>query len=576
MGQMAKPAAKARTLILSMVSNTSEQIGALLTQEFLVPSDDVQRALTYQARFGGRLEHILVNIGALPDDRVLDVVSRYTALPQLDLKSIEEQSVKESIESFGTDHSSILPQLLDQLWVPIEYSGDSLRVAVNDPFNLIANELTSGAGFTVELVLAPEATLAAWARLGQSESLGVADPGPAEDDRLLELANEAPVVNLFNSLISRGLRLGASDLHLEPYEGQFRVRYRIDGVLQESERLPLKMQMPLIVRIKILSGMDIAERRRPQDGKIAMRISNESLDLRVSSLPLSAGESMVLRFLQQESVSFALEEMGFSGDVEQQLLADIKKTAGVMLFTGPTGSGKTTTLYSLLNLLNKPNVKIITLEDPVEYQLEGINQVHVNSEIGFDFAAGLRSVVRQDPDVIMVGEIRDRETAQIALQSALTGHLVFSTLHTNDAASAYTRLLDLGVEEFLLNAALISVVAQRLVRRLCSACAVEHPDADALIEQYGLSGHQGQTITPKVLQACGCELCGNTGYRGRIVITEYLECDTTIRGLPKNADFLGAAQAHNTGLGRRTLLDDGLLKVSLGVTTVEEVLRVAG
>lgn len=573
---MASPAAKARTPISFMVSNTSEQIGALLTQEFLVPSDDVQRALTYQARFGGRLEHILVNIGALPDDRVLDVVSRYTALPQLDLKAVEEQSVKEAIERFGADYGAIMPLLLQQLWVPIGFNTGVWRIAVNDPFNLAANELTSGDGLSLELVLAPETTLAAWARLGQPDNLGLTDLGPAEDDRLLELANEAPVVNLFNSLISRGLRLGASDLHLEPYEGQFRVRYRIDGVLQESERLPLKMQMPLIVRIKILSGMDIAERRRPQDGKIAMRISNESLDLRVSSLPLSAGESMVLRFLQQESVSFALDEMGFSSDVEQHLLSDIRKTAGVMLFTGPTGSGKTTTLYSLLNLLNKPNVKIITLEDPVEYQLEGINQVHVNSEIGFDFAAGLRSVVRQDPDVIMVGEIRDRETAQIALQSALTGHLVFSTLHTNDAASAYTRLLDLGVEEFLLNAALISVVAQRLVRRLCSACAVEHPDAGALIEQYGLSSHQGQTITPKVLQACGCDLCGNTGYRGRIVITEYLECDSTIRGLSKNAGFLGAAQAHNSALDRRTLLDDGLLKVSLGVTTVEEVLRVAG
>ena len=549
-------------------------LSQILCQEFGVSAPDLQRAFAYQQRYGGRVETILVNLGALPDDRLIDVVAAYTHLPIADPKCLESEAVFDSIATLKERFSESAATLLQALWVPVHAGEGSWHFVTCDPFHLQANEAIVTLGGDCQLSLLPEAVLAGFVERQAIGTAGSQDYGN-EEERLLELANEAPVVNLFNSLISKGLRLGASDLHLEPYEGQFRVRYRIDGVLQESERLQPRMQMPLIVRIKILAGMDIAERRRPQDGKIAMRISNEELDLRVSALPLNDGESMVLRFLQQESVSFAMADMGFSSDVEAQLLDDITKTAGVILLTGPTGSGKTTTLYSLLNRLNEPDVKIITLEDPVEYQLDGINQVHVNSEIGFDFAAGLRSVVRQDPDVIMVGEIRDRETAQIALQSALTGHLVFSTLHTNDAASAYTRLLDLGVEEFLLNAALISVVAQRLVRRLCS-CAEPHPDKEALIRQYGLDRLPGLTDAIDVKQACGCEQCAHTGYKGRMVITEYLACDDSVREMPKDAAFIGAARRYNTSIGRRNLMEDGLLKVSQGITTIEEVVRVAG
>ena len=367
-------------------------------------------------------------------------------------------------------------------------------------------------------------------------------------------------------------------MHLEPYEGRYRARFRVDGVLHEAEVIPASKQLPIVTRLKILSGMDIAERRRPQDGKIEMKIANQDIDIRVSALPLNDGESIVMRFLRKESVRYEMSVLGLSQDIEQSIREDIKKTAGVVLLTGPTGSGKTTTLYTFLNALNNDDVKIITLEDPVEYQLEGINQVQVNSEIGFDFAAGLRSIVRQDPDVIMLGEIRDKETAQIALQSALTGHLVFSTVHTNDAASAYTRLLDLGVEEFLLNAALISVVAQRLARKVCEHCATSDPDSIELIKQYDLDNIATKFSLDKInlQRGTGCEKCAHTGYKGRLAITEYLACDDTIKSTPKDADFIQKAKVHNASRNRRTLLEDGLYKAILGQTTIDEVVRVAG
>jgi general secretion pathway protein E len=338
------------------------------------------------------------------------------------------------------------------------------------------------------------------------------------------------------------------------------------------------MKLPITTRLKILSGMDIAEKRRPQDGKIEMRIANQELDIRVSALPLNDGESIVLRFLRKESIKYDMSVLGLSQDTQALIQQDLKKTTGVILLTGPTGSGKTTTLYTFLNELNNPDVKIITLEDPVEYQLDGVNQVQVNPDIGFDFAAGIRSIVRQDPDIIMVGEIRDAETARIALQSALTGHLVFSTVHTNDAASAYTRLLDLGVEEFLLNAALVSVVAQRLARKLCLHCAVPAENIVELLIKYPLAEVQRKAKLGKIniLQANGCDKCSGSGYKGRIAINEYLRCDDEIKQMPKNDQFISSAQKYNDSLDRRNLLQDGFYKVLLGVTTIDEVLRVAG
>jgi len=548
-------------------------LSELLIQEFLVSSDDLSRAENFQKKYGGRLEQILVNMGSLPDDQIASLYSKYLSLPLLDLSHWLDRELPKVEEQD-------LHFLIEHHWILLEKNDSSWVFACCFPLDLSVNEWLSRNDIQAELFLASEADIQAlttkfdYLKSNNDDLELVGD----EEAKLRELATEAPTVNLLNSLISRALRQGASDMHLEPYNGRYRARFRVDGVLHEAEMLAPRMQLPIVTRLKILSGMDIAEKRRPQDGKIEMKIANQELDIRVSALPLNDGESMVLRFLRKDNVQYDMSVLGLSCDIETMIREDIKTTAGVVLLTGPTGSGKTTTLYTFLNALNSDDVKIITLEDPVEYQLEGINQVQVNSEIGFDFSAGLRSIVRQDPDIIMLGEIRDKETAQIALQSALTGHLVFSTVHTNDAASAYTRLLDLGVEEFLLNAALVSIVAQRLARKVCSECANEHPDTDALVEKYNLKAlaEKFAIAEVKLMKGTGCENCSYTGYKGRIAVTEYLRCDDDIKAMPKDADFIPKAKQHNTQLQRRTLLEDGFYKAILGLTTVEEVVRVAG
>lgn len=396
-------------------------------------------------------------------------------------------------------------------------------------------------------------------------------------EMLKELALGAPTVNLVNNLINKGVKQGASDLHIEPVNGRFRARYRIDGILKEADQIPLNLQLAVISRIKILSGMDIAEKRRPQDGKIEMRAGKTDLDIRCSTLPLGVGESVVMRFLIKNAVKFDLQRLGYSADLINKINNDLKRTSGVILMTGPTGSGKTTSLYSFMNQINTPDIKIITLEDPIEYQLAGINQVQVNPDIGFDFSAGLRSIVRQDPDVIMVGEIRDNETAKIALQSALTGHLVFSTVHTNDAPSAYTRLMELGIEEYLLNAGLVSIMAQRLARTLCEHCKVPTVDNEQ-VEKYQLKqlakscGISDITL----FEPHGCEKCEQTGYTGRVAFLEYLPCDLQVKRLAKDEKLLDNLYSLMQNNNLRSLKQDGLLKAIQGITSIEEVMRVAG
>ena len=549
------------------------ELNQLLLEKFHVSPQDLQRAETYQKRNGGRLEQVLVNMGSLPDDQVPQLLSEFLDLPLLSLEQWQDLPVPD----ISTEH---LAFLLEYQWVPLAVDENRWRFACRYPLELTVNEWLQQQGILADVYLAGEAELQLLAsRFEQSEHT-VSDEELLGDDEehLRELATEAPTVNLLNSLITRALRQGASDMHLEPFQGRYRARFRVDGVLHEVEKLAPRMQLPIVTRLKILAGMDIAEKRRPQDGKIEMKIANQELDIRVSALPLNEGESMVLRFLRKDNVQYDMSVIGLSDDVDSMIREDIQSTAGVVLLTGPTGSGKTTTLYTFLNALNDDDVKIITLEDPVEYQLEGINQVQVNSDIGFNFAAGLRSIVRQDPDVIMLGEIRDKETAQIALQSALTGHLVFSTVHTNDAASAYTRLLDLGVEEFLLNAALVSIVAQRLARKLCPHCLQPHPDAEHLIEQYQLQALADKFNNGNIslMQGRGCHQCGHSGYKGRMAVIEYLRCDDHIQSLPKDADFIPKAKQHNAALNRRTLVEDGFYKAIRGQTTIDEVLRIAG
>lgn len=548
------------------------QLAELLVQDFMVSRVDLTRAENYQKKYGGRLEQILVNMGSLPDDQIPDLYSKLLGLPLLELDNLTDFTpplVSEETLKF----------LFEYNWVPLSKDNSRWEFACLFPLELSVNEWLQQSHIEAKIFLASESDIQLLsAKFETTQNNQQHDFYGDEETKLRELATEAPTVNLLNSLISRALRQGASDMHLEPFNGRYRARFRVDGVLHEAETLAPKMQLPIVTRLKILSGMDIAEKRRPQDGKIEMKIANQELDIRVSALPLNDGESMVLRFLRKDSVRYDMSVLGLSADIETLIREDIKTTAGVVLLTGPTGSGKTTTLYTFLNALNNDDVKIITLEDPVEYQLEGINQVQVNSDIGFDFAAGLRSIVRQDPDIIMLGEIRDKETAQIALQSALTGHLVFSTVHTNDAASAYTRLLDLGVEEFLLNAALVSIVAQRLARKVCSECSVIHPQASTLIEKYDLIRLSEKFNLKEIFlkQGKGCEHCANTGYKGRLAVTEYLRCDDKINAMPKNSEFIPKAKAHNASLNRRTLLEDGLYKAILGLTTIEEVVRIAG
>jgi len=549
-------------------------ISELVNEQFNVNQADIDKAQLYQSRNGGRLENILVNMGCLTEDDLCRLYSQLLGLPIFEKLSWEDWNAEifdNGILSFLKARNCLLLEANDNNW----------KIAAKDPLDLEVIEFLQKQDVNADVIVATENDLQSFFYQIQSrtDSLDIDDELSGDEEaRLRELAQEAPIVNLLNNLITKALARGASDMHLEPYQSKFRVRYRIDGVLHEVESLAPKMQLPITTRLKILSGMDIAEKRRPQDGKIEMRIANQELDIRVSALPLNEGESIVLRFLKKESIRYDMSVLGLSNDTQQLIQQDLAKTTGVILLTGPTGSGKTTTLYTFLNELNGDDVKIITLEDPVEYQLEGINQVQVNPEIGFDFAAGLRSIVRQDPDIIMVGEIRDAETARIALQSALTGHLVFSTVHTNDAASAYTRLLDLGVEEFLLNAALVSVVAQRLARKLCSHCAKPASNADELIEKYHLNDLQKRSGVEKItlLESNGCEKCNGSGYKGRIAVNEYLRCDEEIKQIPKNDQFISKAHKHNESLSRRNLLQDGLFKAINGITTVDEVLRIAG
>lgn len=546
-----------------------------LVEEFGVSQTDIEKAVSFQERFGGRIEQILVNMGCLTEDDLAPLLAHLTGFKAFNSSDWTEWNSSE-LDAMMTG------ALLTLDCVLLETKKGSVVIACKDPLAPNFIQYVQNLDVEVEVYVATASQLQPFLIELQANQNDLIESDSQlsydEEAKLRELASEAPTVNLLNSLITKALGQGASDMHLEPYQGRFRVRYRVDGVLHEVDSLAPKMQLPLTTRLKILSGMDIAEKRRPQDGKIEMRIANKDLDIRVSALPLNDGESIVLRFLLKDSIKYDLSVLGLSSDTQRLILDDLKKTTGVILLTGPTGSGKTTTLYTFLNELNNEDVKIITLEDPVEYQLEGVNQVQVNSDIGFDFAAGLRSIVRQDPDIIMVGEIRDAETARIALQSALTGHLVFSTVHTNDAASAYTRLIDLGVEEFLLNAALVSVVAQRLARRLCEHCSEPEPELVELLEQYPLSNIAENAGLPSlnVRKAVGCEHCNHTGYKGRVAINEYLRNDDEIKSLAKDEQFLPKAHKHNATLRRRNLIEDGFFKVVNGVTTIEEVLRVAG
>ncbi len=391
-------------------------------------------------------------------------------------------------------------------------------------------------------------------------------------DRLRDIASEAPIIRLVNRLIYNAVEIQASDIHFEPFENEFKVRYRIDGVLSDVESPPKRLQAAIISRVKIMSRLDIAERRLPQDGRIKLRIADKEIDFRVSTIPTLFGESLVMRILDRETLILDLKHIGFPDSVLDTYNNAISQPYGMILVTGPTGSGKTSTLYTTLAKINAPENKIITLEDPVEYQLRGINQIQVNPKIGLTFANGLRAIVRQDPDIILVGEIRDFETAEIAVQSALTGHLLFSTLHTNDSAGAITRLLDMGVENFLLSSTILGILAQRLVRVICQHCKTEIDPDQKLVQSLNMPSDEIKQM--RFYQGMGCEECRNTGFKGRTGIFEYLRIDDDIRKKIINNSSADVIKKTAMQQGLVTLRQDGFHKVKSGITTIQEVLRV--
>jgi len=530
---------------------------------------------------GNYMGKTLVDHGYIHTQTLLETLSTELGLPYIK----KDQYPNSGLPVEGLSISEAF--LREKIIFPLQLKENDLIVAVFDPFDLYTIEdLKVSLGKNIRVVLSSEQDILESIELhygkgGSSamdrmvgnindDDLHGLDSMDESTEHIRDMASEAPVIKLVNHIISEAIESRASDIHFEPFADELLLRYRIDGILHEFDPPPKRLSSAITTRIKIMAKMDISERRLPQDGRIKLKILGKDIDMRVSTLPTLHGESVVMRILDRGNLLLDLSQMGFPKKVHEELEALILKPYGKLLVTGPTGSGKTTTLYAALSKINTPNKKIITVEDPVEYQMRGINQIHVKSQIGLNFASGLRSIVRQDPDVIMVGEIRDPETAEISIQAALTGHLVFSTVHTNDAAGAITRLLDMGIENFLISSALLGVLAQRLVRVICPDCKAEKPLAPALrIEME----HLGKKDI-KVYHGKGCKACSQTGFRGRCGIYELLVIDDKIRELilKKSTAQIIRDQARQKGM--TTLREDGWDKVVKGITTVEEILRV--
>jgi len=553
----------------------SRLLGEILVQEGLTTSDVVQRGLARAQTSGERIGEALVALGAVTEDDVLRALSLQQDLPYL---------WREEFPSSVPMLKNVSAKYLRQVRVcPISVDGNVLTVASADPLNtLVTDELRQATGLNVKVVISAAAAITeAIDRTyeGASSPLqriveGMDDDGDAGGDEdlnhLRDMAFEAPVVRLVNLLVENAISAEASDIHIEPFEDTLRIRYRIDGVLYEQEAPPRRLQAAVTSRIKIMAEMNIAERRLPQDGRIRVTLHGQRVDIRVSTMPTVHGESIVMRLLQRASVFHPLEQLGFPADLLKRFQALIKRPHGILLVTGPTGSGKTTTLYAALDKINSPGVKILTVEDPVEYQLKGVNQIAVKPKIGLTFAQGLRHIVRQDPDVILVGEIRDLETAEIAIQASLTGHLVFSTLHTNDAPGAITRLQDMGVEGYLVASVLEGVLAQRLVRRICPACRVPDTPSQADLDALGIEAPPGTEL----FRGKGCDECRGTGYRGRSGIYELFTIDEDARSLILRHASTRDIRQHAIQRGMVTLRMDGYKRACEGVTTIEEILRV--
>ncbi len=533
----------------------------------------LERALRARTSSGDRLDHILVKLGLAAEADVAAAVARHLRLPLAEPANYPAVPLLED---------RVSTKFLKQARVlPIAEDEERLSLAMADPFDrdaIRAMELLAGKPVApyvarpAELEAALERLYGRDPAMGDMSSAAAPAQDEADDDvqRLKDMASEAPVIRLVNQTIAQAVESRASDIHLEPFEGRLRLRYRIDGVLREFEGPPKKLAAAVVSRIKIMSKLNIAERRLPQDGRVKLAVRGKEVDLRVACMPTMHGEHVVMRILDRGTVPLDFAALGFEGDVLARYLELLHQPHGILLVTGPTGSGKTTSLYASLLELNTPDVNILTVEDPVEYQLDGVNQVHVKPQIGLTFASALRAFLRQDPDIIMVGEIRDVETAQIAVQASLTGHLVLSTLHTNNAASSISRLLDMGVEDYLLNSTLIGIVAQRLVRTLCTVCREPYRAPPELMAQV----RPGFTGEATFYRAKGCPKCNNTGYSGRTGILELLPMSEGIGRLVLQRAEAREIQRLAQQEGMRTMYEDGIAKALAGLTTPEEVMRV--
>lgn len=556
-----------------------QDFGALLVEQGKVSELDLQRALQIRSISGGNITQVLTRLGMVSEKDVAQLLSERLGYPLTKVEDFPEEPVLEE---------QLPVKFLKQFHLlPLTDQADQIHVAMADPqdeYAIRAMQLATGRKIDIHLALGSDID-SALERLygsGRSQMDKITDGAEGEavfaedvEDvaRLRDMASDAPVIRLVNLIFSRALESRASDIHIEPFDRQLKVRYRIDGVLQEVESPPAKLAPAVISRIKILSRLNIAERRVPQDGRIKLKISGKTIDLRVSTVPTLYGESVVMRILDKESINMELEEIGLSEKVLKDFKDILSRPNGIFLVTGPTGSGKTTTLYAALCRMNTQDRKILTVEDPVEYQIAGVNQIQTAPKIGLDFANALRAIVRQDPDVIMIGEMRDRETSGIAIQSALTGHIVFSTLHTNDAASGVTRLLDMGLEDYLLTSTINAIMSQRLVRMLCPGCKQEKMLDKTEIEHMGI-GHITRSAGSRGWKAQGCPECSQTGYRGRMGVHELLIVDDRIRQLileHASSEMIERA-AHEQGMV--SMYEDGIAKALAGQTSIEEVLRV--
>ncbi len=556
----------------------------LIRERDLISPDQLAEIQEEHERTGKPLSQVIVDFGLVGEEQLLQAVAEHL---NLELVNIEDMDLDQAM-------LRSMPGSVARMYgaVPVALIGNTITVAVLDPYNpQLVEELSFVLGKDVQLAVAPrkqiEEAIAKFyseesgslkdvlqemeTQLASSDIVETVAKGGGGTAALEELASQAPIVRFVNLILFQAIQDRASDIHFEPFEDEFKVRYRVDGALYEMAPPPKHLALPVISRIKVMSNLNIAERRLPQDGRIQINLAGRQVDLRVSTLPTQFGESVVLRVLDRTVVNLEIESLGMPADIYEKVQEIVKIPNGIFIVTGPTGSGKTTTLYSCLKRINTVDLKLLTAEDPVEYDIEGIMQVPVNEAIGMTFARALRSFLRQDPDVIMVGEMRDLETAQIGIQASLTGHLVFTTLHTNDAPGAVTRMIDMGVEPFLITSTLEAVLAQRLVRTICKKCRIAYEPTDSVLSEMALTKAdvQGRPF----YYGKGCLECNETGYKGRKGLFELLQVSEPIRELINMRAPSGVIRAKALELGMRTLREDGIRSILDGVTTVEEVLK---